>query len=182
VCPGRDVDVLGVDAFLGQQRRQLVQQLVRHAGLNWISGSPAGGGSGVRRRMSGMRTIIAGPLADCWRAVMVHRPSRRSRARRQAATGGIAPPGSVPQIKEITFYEITRISQTRGKQPGTYIGIVPRRAPPAGAARRISTWRLDRGRLAAVTAAAAPGVPVVEAGVIDPWTSTGMAVLRKAGR
>jgi len=62
VCPGRDVDVLGVDAFLGQQRRQLVQQLVRHAGLNWISGSPAGGGSGVRRRMSGMKVLGMVPL------------------------------------------------------------------------------------------------------------------------
>ncbi len=85
-------------------------------------------------------------------------------------------------IKEITVYTITRWSRTPGKQPGTYIGIVPRRTPPAGAARRINTWQLDRGRLAAVTAAAAPGVPIVEAGKIDPWTSTGRAVLCEVGR
>ena len=85
------------------------------------------------------------------------------------------------EIKKITFYTITRWSRTPGKQPGTYIGIVPR-TPPAGAARRINTWRLDPGRLAAVTAAAAPGVRIVEAGKIDPRTSTGMAVLRGVGR
>jgi hypothetical protein len=34
----------------------------------------------------------------------------------------------------------------------------------AGAARRIKNWRLDRDRLAAVTAAVAPGIPVIEAG------------------
>jgi hypothetical protein len=34
----------------------------------------------------------------------------------------------------------------------------------AGASRRIRGWRLDRDRLAAVTAAVAPGVPVVDAG------------------
>jgi hypothetical protein len=38
----------------------------------------------------------------------------------------------------------------------------------AGAARRINTWRLDRQRLAAVTAAVAPGVPLID-------TSTGPA-------
>ena len=85
------------------------------------------------------------------------------------------------EIKKITVYKITRWSRTPGKQPGTYIGIVPR-TPPAGAARRINTWRLDPGRLAAVTAAAAPGVRIVEAGKIDPWTSTGRAVLREVGR
>jgi hypothetical protein len=34
----------------------------------------------------------------------------------------------------------------------------------AAAARRITGWRLDRERLAAVTAAVAPGIPIVEAG------------------
>jgi hypothetical protein len=34
----------------------------------------------------------------------------------------------------------------------------------AGAARQIKSWRLDRERLAAVTAAVAPGTPVIEAG------------------
>jgi hypothetical protein len=33
----------------------------------------------------------------------------------------------------------------------------------AGAARRMTYWRLDRERLAAVTAAVAPGIPIVEA-------------------
>jgi hypothetical protein len=33
----------------------------------------------------------------------------------------------------------------------------------AGAARRMTHWRLDRERLAAVTAAVAPGIPIVEA-------------------
>jgi hypothetical protein len=44
-----DVDVIDVDAFLGQQRRQLLQQLVRHAGLEldlrrsggWLGGTAA---------------------------------------------------------------------------------------------------------------------------------------------
>jgi hypothetical protein len=34
----------------------------------------------------------------------------------------------------------------------------------AGATRRIKSWRLDRDRLAALTAAVAPGVPIIEAG------------------
>jgi hypothetical protein len=34
----------------------------------------------------------------------------------------------------------------------------------AGTSRKITGWRLDRERLAAVTAAVAPGIPVVEAG------------------
>jgi hypothetical protein len=44
----------------------------------------------------------------------------------------------------------------------------------AGAARPVTTWRLDRDRLAALTAAMAPGIPVVDAstdpapGVEDP--------------
>lgn len=33
----------------------------------------------------------------------------------------------------------------------------------AGATRRLTRWRLDRDRLAAVTAAVAPGIPVIEA-------------------
>jgi hypothetical protein len=32
----------------------------------------------------------------------------------------------------------------------------------AGATRRITGWRLDREQLAAVTAAVAPGIPIVE--------------------
>jgi hypothetical protein len=34
----------------------------------------------------------------------------------------------------------------------------------AGATRRITGWRLDRERLAAVTAAVAPGIPIIDAG------------------
>ena len=34
----------------------------------------------------------------------------------------------------------------------------------AAATRRIAGWRLDRARLAAVTAAVAPAIPIVEAG------------------
>lgn len=34
----------------------------------------------------------------------------------------------------------------------------------AGATRRVVGWRLDRERLAAVTAAVAAGIPVVDAG------------------
>jgi hypothetical protein len=34
----------------------------------------------------------------------------------------------------------------------------------AGAARPITAWRLDRDRLAALTAAVAPGIPIIEAG------------------
>jgi hypothetical protein len=38
----------------------------------------------------------------------------------------------------------------------------------AGAARRITGWRLDRERLATVTAAVAPGIPIVDAGTASP--------------
>ena len=34
----------------------------------------------------------------------------------------------------------------------------------AGATRRVTGWRLDRERLAAVTAAVAPGIPIIDAG------------------
>jgi len=86
-------------------------------------------------------------------------------------------------IKKITLYKITRPSRTMGRQPGTYIGIVPHdRAPADAAARRINTWRLDRGRLAAVTAAAAPGAPIVDAGEIDPFADAGRAILRQVRR
>jgi hypothetical protein len=86
-------------------------------------------------------------------------------------------------IKKITLYKITRMSRTMGKQPGTYIGIVPHdRAPADPAARRINTWRLDRERLAAVTKAAAPGTPIADAGEINPWDDAGRAVLRQVGR
>jgi hypothetical protein len=34
----------------------------------------------------------------------------------------------------------------------------------AGAVRPVSAWRLDRDRLAALTAAAAPGIPIIDAG------------------
>jgi len=43
-----------------------------------------------------------------------------------------------------------------------------RRCPPpgvaAGAARPVTAWRLDRDRLAALTAAIAPGIPIIDAG------------------
>jgi hypothetical protein len=42
--------------------------------------------------------------------------------------------------------------------PGCPVGGVA-----AGAARRMTHWRLDRERLAAVTAAVAPGIPIIEA-------------------
>jgi hypothetical protein len=88
-----------------------------------------------------------------------------------------------PDINKITLYQITRPSRTVGRQPGTYIGIVPHhRRLAAGAARRINAWRLDRERLAAVTAAAAPGVAIVDAAEIDPHTSAGREVLRQVGR
>jgi hypothetical protein len=41
--------------------------------------------------------------------------------------------------------------------PGCPVGFVA-----AGAARQMTHWRLDRERLAAVTAAVAPGIPVIE--------------------
>jgi len=43
-----------------------------------------------------------------------------------------------------------------------------------GASRRITGWRLDRDRLAAVTAAVAPGVPIIDASPgLGPGTWTG---------
>jgi hypothetical protein len=35
----------------------------------------------------------------------------------------------------------------------------------AGASRKVTGWRLDRERLAAVTAAVAPGIPIIDAGI-----------------
>ena len=49
---------------------------------------------------------------------------------------------------------------------------VPRVA--AGASRRLTGWRLDRDRLAAVTAAVAPGVPVVDADPQSPGLGPGI--------
>ncbi len=86
-------------------------------------------------------------------------------------------------IRKVILYKITRASRTMGRQRGTYIGIVPHdRAPADPAVHRINTWRLDRERLAAVTKAAAPGTPIVDAGEIDPWEDAGRAVLREVGR
>ena len=39
----------------------------------------------------------------------------------------------------------------------------------AGATRDITTWRLDRNRLAAVIAVVAPAVRIVDYGIIDVW-------------
>ena len=43
----------------------------------------------------------------------------------------------------------------------------------AGAARRMTHWRLDRERLAAVTAAMAPGIPIIEAKKAIPSRALG---------
>ena len=45
----------------------------------------------------------------------------------------------------------------------------------AGATRRVTGWRLDRERLAAVAAAVAPGVPIVDASVGPAWAFRGRA-------
>jgi hypothetical protein len=79
-------------------------------------------------------------------------------------------------IKEIALYKITRRSRQVGRT-GSYMVIVPRGAAH-GRARRIDTWRLDPERLTAVAAAAAPGVPVVDAGYVDPWGDADMKRLR----
>lgn len=78
-------------------------------------------------------------------------------------------------IKKIALYKITRRSSKFGQtgsyimgQTGSYMIIVPR-GGARGRARRIDTWRLDTERLAAVTAATAPDVPVDDAGDVDPW-------------
>jgi hypothetical protein len=88
------------------------------------------------------------------------------------------PPVFVPwaDVEKIIFYEACQGGL--GDQVPC-IGIVRREGAPAlpwgneqapdcpvpgvaaGATRRITSWRLDRARLAAVTAAAAPGIPVV---------------------
>jgi hypothetical protein len=52
--------------------------------------------------------------------------------------------------------------------PGCPVGGVA-----AGAARRMTHWRLDRERLAAVTAAVAPGIPIVEARKAIPSRALG---------
>ena len=83
-------------------------------------------------------------------------------------------------VEEIVLYQERPVGQGRSRQISS-IGIRRRAgAPPlakgnnpasgcpvpgvaAGASRRITGWRLDRDRLAAVTAAVAPGIPVVDA-------------------
>ena len=59
--------------------------------------------------------------------------------------------------------------QRRPGAPALSRGNKPARRCPvpgvaAGAARPVTAWRLDRGRLAALTAAVAPGIPIVDAG------------------
>jgi hypothetical protein len=59
--------------------------------------------------------------------------------------------------------------QRRQDAPALSRGNRPARRCPvpgvaAGAARPITAWRLDRDRLAALTAAVAPGIPIIEAG------------------
>jgi hypothetical protein len=57
----------------------------------------------------------------------------------------------------------------RGNEPD------PSRPVPgvaAGATRRITTWRLDRERLAAIIAAVAPGIPVIDASSAGPNPSS----------
>jgi hypothetical protein len=67
-------------------------------------------------------------------------------------------------IDTVILYKRVGLSNQRGKSPGTYIEIVLDEGEPAPswATRRINTWRLDRQLLAAVAAAAAPDVPVVD--------------------
>ncbi len=79
-------------------------------------------------------------------------------------------------IKKIALYKITRRSKDFGRA-GSYMIIVPRGAAQ-GRARRTDTWRLDPERLTAVAATAAPGVPVVDAGDVDPWVDADMKKLR----
>lgn len=79
-------------------------------------------------------------------------------------------------IKKIALYKITRWTR-RGGRTGSYMVIVPR-GEAHGRGGRIDAWRLDPERLTAVAAAAAPGVPVVDAGYIDPAVDADMKRLR----
>jgi hypothetical protein len=59
--------------------------------------------------------------------------------------------------------------QRRPDAPALSRGNKPARRCPvpgvaAGAARPVTAWRLDRDRLAALTAAVAPGIPIIDAG------------------
>ena len=59
--------------------------------------------------------------------------------------------------------------QRRQGAPALSRGNNPARRCPvpgvaAGAVRPVTAWRLDRDRLAALTAAAAPGIPIIDAG------------------
>ncbi len=79
-------------------------------------------------------------------------------------------------IKKIALYKITRWTR-RGGRTGSYMIIMPCGAAHVRA-RRIGTWRLDPERLTAVVARAAPGVPVVDAGDVDPWVDADMKRLQ----
>lgn len=78
-------------------------------------------------------------------------------------------------IEKIALYKITRWTRRSGRT-GSYMVIVPRGAHGRGG--RIDAWRLDPERLTAVAAAAAPGVPVVDAGDVDPAVDADMKRLR----
>ena len=79
-------------------------------------------------------------------------------------------------IKKIALYKITRWTR-RGPRTGSYMVIVPRGAAH-GRGGRIDAWRLDPERLTAVAAAAAPDVPVVDVGYLDPAVDADMKRLR----
>ena len=74
------VDVIDVDAFLGEQRRQLVQQLVRHAGLELDPRAARRAARGRGGACLACRSIMAGsgPLAvRAWRPELTGRAARR---------------------------------------------------------------------------------------------------------
>ena len=83
-----------------------------------------------------------------------------------ARPGGQAPEDRVPCVG---------VQQREGLRPCRWVTsrLLGARCPGvvAGATRRVTGWRLDRERLAAVAAAVAPGVPIVDASAARPGRS-----------
>jgi hypothetical protein len=101
----------------------------------------------VPGKLSGRGPAVFIPWADIKRIVL-YRPARQEQ-------GGHTPLGIGIQRLDGAL----PLSQSNEQAPGCPVPGVA-----AGTSRKITGWRLDRERLAAVIAAVAPGIPIVDAG------------------
>ena len=93
-----DVDVAGVDALLGQQRRQLAQQFLRHAGLDLDLREP-GGGLRAAAAHVGDAPILPAPGPGCRQSrLAVGLVAQRGR---QQCSGGVPAEGLARPVVEL---------------------------------------------------------------------------------